>query len=371
MSRIDKATVKSLELKAPRSSNHDADILRGQLRSGKIFSAFDEQERDVIWDRLQRIDGLIPSLYTFFKDVQYLQVCVNCIKRLTKVSPRETVLMSMKDKFTGQNQTRDQVKIQITENTYRSRPGTLKEQIDLGYRQLFACAMRHFAQMPKEPVKEDLKKKFVAVADKTVLSNFANLASQLGFNSREIVILNGYPNSKSTTENTSQGKPLLVTEGPDVARDRRYGVPRSSSYDETCNFLFIDHLHDEKEVNGESITSFFVQRSIYLAFFGRPKRSLLDKTANNQDLPPFDPRSQSSVLPDPQTDLTSRSESNYSGQQHKRPDPMEEDIDMDETFHTRPEDIIDHYTAFEEETRHEQTEEIRRSGGLSLTEWNY
>ena len=128
MSRIDKATVKSLELKAPRSSKHDADILYGQLRSGKIFSAFNEQERDMIWDRLQRIDGLIPSLYTFFKDVQYLQVYINYIKRLTKVSPRETVLLSMKDKFTGQNQARDQVKIQVTENTYDPDQELLKNR---------------------------------------------------------------------------------------------------------------------------------------------------------------------------------------------------------------------------------------------------
>ena len=57
--------------------------------------------------------------------------------------------------------------------------------------------------------------------------------------------------------------------GPGVILNNRYGTLRSWSYEEDRKFLFIDYLHDEREHQAEGITSFFVRKSIYLAFFGR------------------------------------------------------------------------------------------------------
>ncbi|KAH9206333.1 hypothetical protein DL95DRAFT_397013 [Leptodontidium sp. 2 PMI_412] len=62
LGRIDIATVKALEGRAPGASTKDL----GELRGGLIFSAFSDRERDMIWERLKKIDGLMPSLFTFF-----------------------------------------------------------------------------------------------------------------------------------------------------------------------------------------------------------------------------------------------------------------------------------------------------------------
>lgn len=79
---MDEITVITLELTASRASTSDAEELRGQVRGGKIIAAFNDQEREHILTKLLLVNGLIPSLHTFFRDLQYLQACVDCVKRL-------------------------------------------------------------------------------------------------------------------------------------------------------------------------------------------------------------------------------------------------------------------------------------------------
>jgi hypothetical protein len=59
--------------------------VRPKVLGEQIFSAFSMREREQIWARLEILDGLIPSLFTFFRDIIYLQLCVDCVKRLVYV----------------------------------------------------------------------------------------------------------------------------------------------------------------------------------------------------------------------------------------------------------------------------------------------
>ena len=285
MARIDQATVKAIELKAPRASTLDAKSLCSQIKGGEIFSAFSEHERDEIWSRLQEVDGLIPSLFTFFKDLLYLQVCVDCVRRLTTVSSGQSVCEAMERRFTGTGQTVGQVKIQVAEDTIVPREGSRDDQIDLGYRQIIACAMRNYPGMPREPVKEDLIKQSTAKADEAVLRMIADLATELGFESPQITALKQHAGSKNTQENFPHSRPLLVTTGPGVSRNQRYGKPRSRAFEEDHAFLFIDYLHDERQEQSEGITSFFVRQSVYFAFFGRPAKTSTASSRNPRRSP--------------------------------------------------------------------------------------
>ncbi len=103
--------MKALELKAPRLSTLDVKVLRGQVLGGKIFGAFSEQERVAIWGRLQVVDDLIPSLFTFFEDVKYLEACANCVKRLISLSLRDIVFIALEKAFCDTNQRADRVVI--------------------------------------------------------------------------------------------------------------------------------------------------------------------------------------------------------------------------------------------------------------------
>lgn len=55
-----------------------------------------------------------------------------------------------------------------------------------------------------------------------------------------------------------------------MKKKRRCGLPSVEEYLEDSESLFINHLHDVDEEQGEGITSFLVRKSIYSAFFGKP-----------------------------------------------------------------------------------------------------
>jgi hypothetical protein len=156
MQKVDQATVKALESKAPRFSRLDAQAVQGQLMSGRIFSAFSQQDREAIWCRLCSIDGLTPSLFTFFEDIKYLQATADCVKQLIKLSPRDSVFTALDNCFSNASQTSDQCIIQEADSTFAVKPGTAGDYFDLYYRQIWLGAMRKY---PKVPVKRKKKKK--------------------------------------------------------------------------------------------------------------------------------------------------------------------------------------------------------------------
>lgn len=284
MRLVDHTTVKALELKAPRASTLDAETLRGQVLGGEIFSAFSEQDRVGIWGRLQATTGLIPSLFTLFENMKTLEVNTDCVKCLISLSPRDTVSTALERAFTDANQRTDQAVVQVTESTFMSRPAGLADRVDLGCRQLYAYAMRHFLDMPRESNGKDLLARLTIKADRTVLRAFADLASRLGFESPEISALKLYPSSMSAAIGSRPSNALLVTDGPGETKKARCGLPRVVSYKADSKFLFIDNLHDNKEEQAEGITSYFVRKSVYLKFYGRPKPTVVVSPTGNPNI---------------------------------------------------------------------------------------
>ncbi len=204
-----------------------------------------------VYGRLQLIDCLIPSLYTFFEDINYLQVLVDCLKRLTSISLNNTISTALERAFSKKGS---------------SNPN-LVDQCGLGIRKLYAYAMRHFLDMPREVnTKHALAKAKIRV-DRMVLREFAELASHLGFESPEITKLREHSHPTAATQSRSS-KRLLVENGPGEPKKRRCGLPRREAYEKDCVFLNLRNIHKKEEI-GEGIPSFFVRRSVYFAFFGR------------------------------------------------------------------------------------------------------
>jgi hypothetical protein len=172
--RIDRATVKALELTAPRASTKDTDDVRPKVLRGQVFSAFSERERKEIWARLEMVDGLILSLYTFFADIDYLRDCVDCVKRLVHVGRgvTKTVTSSLRKKLNRVPAKECQIVVQIAEDRFISISGSRADRVDLHVRQVYAFAMRHSVNI-----------------DPAVLRRFADLAARLGFDSDEIKLL--------------------------------------------------------------------------------------------------------------------------------------------------------------------------------------
>ena len=89
LQKVDMATVKALELKAPGSSTLDAQFVRGQILGGAIFSGFSTPECAIICENVLAFKGIIPSLSTFFRDIHLLEACADGMKWLVTVDSRK------------------------------------------------------------------------------------------------------------------------------------------------------------------------------------------------------------------------------------------------------------------------------------------
>ena len=280
MQYVDEVTVKALELRAPRVCTRDADEVRGQILGGTIFSAFGEQDRAGIWARLQAVDDLIPSLDALFENLNYLKVLADCMTRLVSPSPGDTVSTALFKAFSDTDQRPDRAVIQVTESSFSSSPASSADRADLGVRQLYAYAMRHYLQMPRDLKRKELLARHTTNADRTVLREFADLAERLGFESPQITALKENPQIRDARNPSETSKPLLFTDGAGVKKKRRCGLPSVDEYVKDSDSLFINHLHNVDEEQGEGLTSFFVRKSIYAAFFGKPS------SLPSEELPP-------------------------------------------------------------------------------------
>ena len=271
MRKVDEPTVKALELKAPGSSTLDAQTIQRQLGGAQIFSAFSDQDRSQILERLRRFKDLIPSFHTFFRNLCYWEACVDSMRHLITPPRGDTIFTAFEKQFTGVNQQEGQVRIQVDEANFIFAPGSTADQVELGYRQIVAFAMRHFWEIPRTPEGNDVLRKPRAKADKAVLRQYAELSIQLGFESPEINELMENPPVSVSEVMQPSIKPLLVTSGPGEEVPQRCGLPQLEAFEEDRDSLFLHYLDNEQNERGEGVTSFFVRRSIYFEFLGRPK----------------------------------------------------------------------------------------------------
>jgi hypothetical protein len=61
----------------------------------------------------------------------------------------------------------------------------------------------------------------------------------------------------------------VVVDRPGEPLPRRYSQFFQTTYEYERNYLFLDVLYDTTNTRGKGITSFFIRRLIYFAFFGR------------------------------------------------------------------------------------------------------
>lgn len=305
--KIDLDTINSLQLLAPGKSRADGKTACGLVLSGQAFAEFSEEERRIIWNRLKDFDGLIPSLYTFFEDFKYLESCAHCVKRL--FGPQtESVWQTMRSMFIPSlDSEAEESFIQTSESTFRRQRATDVERLEMGYLQVWLYTMRHYPLMPPDPKKEDdlLAKPVRVKADERAIYEMAELARRLGFKSPEIdALIDGSPDHQIARAALLQArKPgrfrydaqqfdilasrivdcfaAAILDQPDmvdfladstVKPRARCGMPRTRTHKQDSSFFFLDRLHaDEVEV-ADTITSFFVRRCVYFAFFGKPAR---------------------------------------------------------------------------------------------------
>ncbi|QSS63937.1 hypothetical protein I7I51_00998 [Histoplasma capsulatum] len=105
------------ELMVPRS---EAKVVRGLVTSGQIFTDFDEDERDAIWEKLRSFGALVPSLNSFFEDFKCFESWAHCLTRLFTLG-KSTVRQTMDGLWTTCSDGGDMCPVQTSESAFDGR----------------------------------------------------------------------------------------------------------------------------------------------------------------------------------------------------------------------------------------------------------
>ena len=316
VAKIDQQTVEKLQLMAPRA---EAKVVQGLVLSGQAFADFDESERMAIWERFRLLDGLVPSLYSFFEDFKCFESWAHCLTRLFTLK-RPTVQSTMNSLWTHSDNGDGTCLIQTSESAFSRRVEPVERHFDVAYRHIWLYVMRHYPQMPREPKRKNrLAKPANATADEYAVFDMACLAQRLGFQSPEITdIGNQSPDRQIAMQALLQARrpdhfvyeesaldslvhtiagcftmarrkdvvdpsPVLVSRS--VKQTARCGHPTMPALQQDRPLLFLDHLHAEDIP--DKVTTFFVRRCVYLAFFG-PRPTLRQEGVASAAATPLD-----------------------------------------------------------------------------------
>ncbi|KAJ5643587.1 uncharacterized protein N7484_006094 [Penicillium longicatenatum] len=306
MLRIDVHTVEKLQLLTPTASSKDRTKVKGLVHSGEVFANFTPSERSSIWRRMKKKEGIIPSLHTFFKNLWYLESCVNCMKHLFSPSKDfPTMKGTMRAAFSPFSPMDTQFHIQVSEASFRSYSPLEADPLEIGYRQLWLYAMRYYPQLSKKPQKKNVAAKAErGVVDHMLLHDMAILARRLGFKTPQIEqIIQQSPDRKialealmrarqadrfryedgqleslidEITKCFSQAVPLSdeiahqCATGRETKKESRVGHPDERTQYQDRYFLFLDQLHGPASALQKATTT-YVRRSIYFTFFNKLK----------------------------------------------------------------------------------------------------
>lgn len=133
------------------------------------------------------IDCLISSLYTFFKDINYLQVLVHCLKWLVSISLNIIISKVLKRIF------------------FKKKSGTsnLTYEYKLEIEKLYTYAIRYFFDMPREINTKNGLPKLTITVDKIIFWEFAKFGNQLEFKFSKITKLKEHLYSIIITQSLS------------------------------------------------------------------------------------------------------------------------------------------------------------------------
>lgn len=314
MESLDHVSLKALELHAPGACESEARTLYGRVCAGEVLGAFNSQQRQAIWTKIcyATADCLIPSLSGFFEDLKHLKLVADSVKRLLRLTSKETIRSGLELSFSNADDEQDVCLVQTSGSLLRSIPVSGTGRFNVAYRVLWLYALREYPDMPAVPQRK-LAGPSTGQVNERVLFEFASLAHKLGFRSEQIkTLLERDPDREiarrllltarepdrfrfhdlegSVTDIMKlihSAHPICDSEMidednlKDAGTPLRSGKPKLSDHLRDKPYLFLDTMHKDV-VCGSAVTSFFIQRSTYFAFFGKKlSLNVADITASN------------------------------------------------------------------------------------------
>lgn len=303
-----------METLAPESIS-DRLAIQKLAQQGEIFSVIDRQVvLQGIVPRILQVQGRIPSFRTFFEDTIYLEALIKSLRPLLP-TPQPRLRRDMRPTFrqayyrcfTDVGQSRDIVKIETGEDSFRSVSGRIAQRKELGYLMMFLAAMRDFPVLSQTaPHRSHGEKKLVIEGSIMERQSYlALLALNLGFDSPQIrALAKDDPNLAAARGFIQRSRPsdryeldiakaealarYIATELRAIAnpihlddpatfscysrvpKKLRYGLPDNINHTKDRRHLFLDTIYNYGPPFGQHLTSLAFQRDIFVCFFGTP-----------------------------------------------------------------------------------------------------
>ncbi|KAM3064702.1 hypothetical protein ACMFMF_011794 [Clarireedia jacksonii] len=309
MEKLDEDTVKSIELRVPAVSRLDAGFVKEQMKTKALFRhTIDPVVRRNIEHKVLELDYLIPSIFTLFKDLRFLEPVSKAIRAILPEpdDKKRTLRESLRFLCLASTNDRKSIDIQDSEISFSTVLGSFDYIFDLAIRQLYLCAMRYFTDPSNLSSKKNMNpiRQTVNAPKRFLGFRLLNLSRRLGFRTlnipealedpterllndmlntlpKEIFRFQGSPPtslieafteylSSSTIVTNRTIAPSITSVGVGEPLSRRCGRACVTTSEDRVH-LFLRTMHrqlGEYASDGVDISSFFVKRCIYLAFFG-------------------------------------------------------------------------------------------------------
>ena len=294
----------------PVRSARDKSTITAAMEAGELFpNVRDRAMRTSILDRILQMPGRIPSLFSFFEDTKYLEPCATIMKTLL---PRgvSSVERAFRKRFVRYR--RDgRASVEARKGTWIEVAAMPWQAWRVAYLVLWLFPWREFPFMHKlNPRKDPGKMTPQYKIREDLWPMFARLASQLGFESPEILrfksqdpferavkaflhtttpqdeydidpaamrmeiericqYLSSVPRRPSHTR-----VPPIVTDRPEQPPAHRCGPPFNLHYVENRPYLYVQYIYSDRgEDMGSHLSRFGIERDIFRTFFwGSPFR---------------------------------------------------------------------------------------------------
>ncbi|KAM0714194.1 hypothetical protein Q7P37_009981 [Cladosporium fusiforme] len=153
---VDAGSVEKLQSLAPQHSTADAESISDLVAANKIFTRVtDAGQRGTILANLRSIQDMIPSLFTFFEDLKYLEPCAKVLKALLPPRGRQSVSRGLMGSYFQQ----EKLLVQHANGDTRTHTGSPSEIArTLAYQQLWLFAFRNFPLMTNFTTRKMLDK---------------------------------------------------------------------------------------------------------------------------------------------------------------------------------------------------------------------
>lgn len=292
---VDTITVQMLQTLAPSHSTDDAEKVRRLFDAGTVFPRVtDRAERDELQSNVLTVQHMIPSLFSFFEDIKFLEPCAKVMRSLCTTSKRTVRQGLMGSFFDPKEYVVEYAPDQLRVCTSISP----QEYAEVAYVQLWLFAFRHFPQMSNTTTRKSPNKaKPTTVEPSPALRQaLGHLAVTLGFKSEnayqmqqanptaqiiEQLLRHQFPNSEyepdaavqlSNILKSARAKPRLppdavFTSGTSLETLQRCGRPYEDDHLEDQGCLFLPQILSKPETHGRCITTFYRKWNMIRVFF--------------------------------------------------------------------------------------------------------